>query len=387
MNESKSSQSREPLTPSRALPKPLRKLEKSSPEKTGRRESLWKGPKVDGITFSLMSKFVVCRDRFHKKVVLGLREPNRFDKKMHYGSIWHEGEELYARGKAWLPGVQKYGLKLRSEYPSSEKEIVYWTEICKKQFAVYVNHYAKDRVRMFTPALQEVPFKVVLTKTGDILRGKIDSAFISGETLWVQENKTKGEIDAEAIFATVPQNMQAMIYHVVLQLILSSKDLTEQYIEAGANKNAMLKLFDLKRKGKLKLGTIYNVVRRPLSDRYAIKQGKKETEQAFLNRLQLSIKEKASHFFHRQYIPITEQQLKEFENQILYPHLYQVNKWWNSIEADPFNPWKSPEHSKFPFGVFHGLAGGYRGDFYNLYIKGQDKTLETVDDLFPELKH
>ena len=51
------------------------------PQSKKRNTPLWKGPTEDGITQSLLSRFLVCRERFRLKVIEGLAPEDRFS---HY---------------------------------------------------------------------------------------------------------------------------------------------------------------------------------------------------------------------------------------------------------------------------------------------------------------
>ena len=53
----------------------------------------WKGPVEDGITFSLLSRWVVCRERFRLQAIEGLKEDEGFVAPIEFGSLWHEAEE------------------------------------------------------------------------------------------------------------------------------------------------------------------------------------------------------------------------------------------------------------------------------------------------------
>jgi hypothetical protein len=173
-------------------------------------------------------------------------------------------------------------------------------------------------------------------------------------------------------------------------------------------------------------GTLYNVIRRPLSDNRAIKQrkgrlikGKRvgaESEEQFIKRLEASIKANAAHYFMRWKVRIIEDRLNLFKARVLTPILEQLCDWWESIYADPFNPWvhrrfmcdpvqsnaykedgeatvatgqfrtgPNPYHYQYPWGIFNSMASGFRGDFFDLLTNGKQGNLIKVDTLFPEL--
>ncbi len=58
---------------------------------------LWKGPEVDGITFSLLSRFIACPERFRILVTEGLQPHDEFNHRIEYGNMWHTCEEAALR--------------------------------------------------------------------------------------------------------------------------------------------------------------------------------------------------------------------------------------------------------------------------------------------------
>src|SRR6185369_9120155 len=61
---------------------------------------VWAGPMdagpTGGITQSLLSMFLVCRERFRLRVIEGLHSFDRFNHRIEYGSMWHICEEVHA---------------------------------------------------------------------------------------------------------------------------------------------------------------------------------------------------------------------------------------------------------------------------------------------------
>ena len=367
---------------------------KSSPKKT---IPVWKGPDIDGITFSLLSRFLQCRERFRLRTVYGYKEEIGFEPKMEYGSMWHEGEEAVAAHGDWRQAIKAYSNKLLETYGGSEEQIHNWTSICLTQFQIYVNHYSKDRsLKTRTPLLEEVSFKVpILLPSGRsvFLRGKFDCVFLQkssasskSPTIWLQENKTKGEIDEEGIGATLQMNLQAMIYQVALrQLARYSEETISKY---QSNHPQFCDSLQQYAQNKMKIeGTLYNVVRRPLSDRYAIRQKKSETTRQFHSRLGEEIQANPKKYFLQWKAVISEKKIEEFQTKVLYPLLEQLCDWWEWIKVDPDNPWRlgNIHHFQYPWGTYHSLAGGFRGDFFNHLTKGTTRGMYVEKELFPEL--
>lgn len=149
-----------------------------------RSEPLWKGPEEDGITYSLLSRFIACRERFRLHAIEGLRPTEGFNHRLEYGSMWHICEEEYARtGK--LPsekGYEKlitYCQHLCKKFPTQQEQIQHWYSVCRLQFPIYVSFWEKhpDTVAR-TPMLQEQTFNIPYElPSGRVvrLRGKMDS--------------------------------------------------------------------------------------------------------------------------------------------------------------------------------------------------------------------
>jgi hypothetical protein len=194
-----------------ALRRPLRiDAPTDCPFDGDKRQPLWKGPQEDGITFSLLCKFLTCRERFRLRVVEGLKEDEGFKYATEFGSMWHEAEEAYAGGHNWRKKISEFYAKLREQFPADEREITKWFRICKMLFPLYINHWKADQ-RDRKPVVEEKPFRIKYPLPSGrtvILRGKIDDIHSQGKgtrrSLWVQENKTKGDrtLDAEGIGRT-----------------------------------------------------------------------------------------------------------------------------------------------------------------------------------------
>lgn len=342
-------------------------------------EPLWKGPEVTGITFSLLCKFLECRHRFWLRTICGLRPKEGWKYAMYYGSMFHECEEAYEAGRCWMTALEKYGQKTKLEFPESQKDIHKWQTLCALQFPIYVAHWKNDQnTRGIKSAIQEQKFNHVhritrvwpqfrlsnmstgpITSTWNvILKGKIDSAYLQLKEHWLKENKTKGDIDEGGISTTLRTNLQAMLYHVALPKLLPGAKIA---------------------------GTLYNVIRRPLSERSPIRQRKGEPDWIFYKRVGEKIKENPGGHFYRWPCVIRTEHVATFCNQILNPILIQLCEWWDSIKDDPFDPWKSPLHWINPNGVYYGMANGFRGDFYEFLATGDRTKVETINDLFPEL--
>jgi hypothetical protein len=358
-------------------------------------KSFWKGPLEDGITFSLLNRFLECRERFRLRVVEGLVDDDGFQKAMEYGSMWHESEAALAtKGGSWLKAAQSYRDKLISKYPDSQADIIHWYCVLKAEFPHYITRWQAQH-KANQSLLQEVAFRVPYTlPSGRVitLRGKWDQVFLRKKNIWLQENKTKGEIDEEGIMATVDENLQVMFYLIALDTYSKTPGILQL---PGLIATAQ-DLFQ----GKKLAGVLYNVIRRPLADRYAIRQKKSETKKQFYERLSAEIKSKPDHYFKRWEANIGPADIKKFKRECFDPILEGLMDWWEYIntEGNPHDPWHVDTfyreqgmyvpklHYRTPFGIYHSLAGGFRGSYFNYITKQSSRDLRTITTLYPELE-
>ena len=389
---------------------------------------VWKGPEVDGITFSLLSRFLVCRERFRVLVVKGLKPSPRFSHRMEYGNMWHVCEESFAKNHDWATttvALRDYCQGLCQRFPLQQQDVHHWCMVCMAQFPVYVDWWAKhpDVVNR-TPLLQEqvfsVPYELPSGRTVR-LRGKFDSVDLlkddEGEGIWLQENKSKGEIIEEQVRQQLRFDLQTMIYLIALGMYKSDKK------QAGNSQGYFAKTPIV--------GVRYNVVRRPLSGgegtivRHKATQGAKcpkckgsgqipckvipgqatcpkcngrqriggkpeETLEHFYSRLGGIIQAKPETYFIRWKVEVSTSDVQRFRRECLDPILEQLCSWWEVIVkgADPFDhAWRSAAiHWRHPFGVYNPLNEGGSSELDEHLATGSTAGLTKVDTLFPELQ-
>lgn len=381
-------------------------------------QPLWKGPQKDGITFSLLSKFLVCRERFRLQVIEGLQLDEGFRHQLEYGSMWHEAEEAFAGGHDWRKAVRKYRDRLRANYPADITDINKWTSVCLTTFPLYIKHWERHPdVRKRKPVLEEYAFAVPYTLPSGrmiLLRGKWDCVFEQSRELFLQENKSKGRIDIEGIQGTVHQNLQTMLYQIALR---TWREDWQEYETPGWTSLPVppQTLFTAFEKDYPIKGVLYNVVRRPLSDFHAIKQRKgrlvnklykgkpiknkstgknvkeakrvgAESDEQFYKRLGESISATPDEYFMRWKVTLTDRDVERFKERVFNPIMEQLCDWWEWVESNPTNPFVSGSlHWQSPWGVYNSLGMGFRGDFFDLLTKGSRANLHKVKTLFPEL--
>jgi hypothetical protein len=356
----------------------------------------WKGPEVDGITQSLLSKFLVCRERFRIQVIEGWKPADRFSKGLEYGNMWHICEEHFAAGNDWLQPLTQYCARLCKKYPTDQQEIDKWYNVCKIQFPVYVDFWSKHAdVRSRTPLLQEENFKVPYELPSGrvvLLRGKFDSVDLIGKGksagIYLQENKSKGDIDEEKMRRQLESgfDLQTMMYLIALENLEA---------ERGTNKIEIVR-HPVK-------GVRYNVVRRPLSGGKGSirqKQGSKnvpaETASEFYDRLKTDyIEAEPEYFFMRWKVEVSEQDIERFKQQCFNPLLEQLCCWYDvmtlgevkaEIETINYVGGKNLTHYRMPSGIYNPLTEGRETEYDEYLLTGNTVGLERVKNLFPELE-
>jgi hypothetical protein len=330
-------------------------------------------PMKDGVTQSLLQKFKVDKDRFHKHSVLNLRETNRKEA-MEYGSIFHKLIEVgslmgnkYTRSKILESATLLFQEKLR------DTESAMLVKIAIAQYDKY-RTWEKTRPQykvleaepIFRENFRLPPFVFnpndcitlrVPENTTFPLRGRIDEVLEIDGQMWIQENKTKSRIDVSFLQDTIPCNLQVMFYALCSELKYS-------------------------RPCK---GVIYNVIRKP-----QLRQKVKESDKDFITRIGEDIDAQPNHYFIRFQYEFAPNDVKKWTREELLPLLYEVFFWWKSIEANPLNPWgdeKSPNplHGRKSFGVYDPMVDG-KGEFYELIVNNKKTNLVESKELFPELK-
>lgn len=351
---------------------------------------VWKGPLVDGVTQSLLSRYVVCKHRFKLLAIDGLKEQQEFSHRLEYGSMWHVCEDALGQGKAWDKPLRQYCQELCLKYSTARREIDKWYKICKVEFPLYVDYWknhsdVKNRQAISHEEVFDIPCKL---PSGRVvrLRGKFDGVDKIGKEICLQENKVKGDIDEDKIMSELPSNLQTMMYVAALNI-----------------------------RGQMPSAVRYNVIRRPLSDwqhKFSIRQrkGRKtkaglvgvETDEEFHIRLGKLIEDNASSFFMRWRVPITTIDLTRFCFECLYPLLENLCddfEWWVACfnpenELDIFDykarellcPQHKRRHWRLPFGVYNAQLEGRKGAYYDYINTGNKRGLEQVESLFGELQ-
>ena len=369
------------------MPSLSKSLRKASSKKSTL-GSVWKGPEEDGITYSLLSRFLCCRERFRLLVVEGLQEEDRFNHRIEYGQMWHTCEESLARlprGSGWQEVLKTHCQSLCSRYPLQQEQVQHWYNVCKVQFPSYLQYWAKHSdVKDRAPLLQEQVFDMPYElPSGRVvrLRGKWDAVDLVGKSkraaIYLQENKTKGDIVEEQLKKQLQSDLQTMLYLVALMAVSST---------GLARKGG---IHDVALRGSRIAGVRYNVVRRPLSGgRDSIRQKQDESAKEFYVRLGGLIADHPEHYFMRWRVEVSPADIRSFRHRCLDPLLENLCDWWCWITspAGQRDPFGDHVHWQTPYGVYNVLLEGGSTPLDEYLATGSELGLRHTDCLFPELE-
>lgn len=313
-----------------------------------------------GISFSMLSKFLNCRERFRLYSVEGMREEGSAKENMDFGTYFHELIELHAQHPTLSPsGVIRKAVKGTLLKPDTKAT-------ADTLFKKYCWWYSESRYEYFS---QEDEFRVPYTlPNGRIVHlvGKTDEIPWSPEqpnTLWIQENKTKEKVNVHKIESGVPYDLQTMMYAICVEL-----------------------------KYQMPVtGIVYNVIRKPTHrPKKDPKTKKMETQAQFQKRLGEEIENNPKHFFMRWEMLLTKKHMDRFKRNVFDPHLMQLVEWWDSIKHDPFSPWVRQDgtpnvhHWERPFGVYEPMTNGL-GPFFDLITRNRRLGVTKGNEPFREL--
>jgi len=312
----------------------------------------------DGLSQSLMNRFIDCRETFRLYAVEGFRTAS-VRRARDFGTIYHKLVELHARGK---PIKTHFPAWLKRKYsrlsPEDRKYIRLDAKVAQMMFEEY-RRALPDRYKYI--AAEETFTEELKLPNGKIvkMRGRTDELIDRGKNgIWIQENKTKQRIDMLFIEDTLRRNLQTMLYAWAMQ----------------------------KRYGRPVTGIVYNVIRQPSQRRK-----EDETEDQFVDRIRQDVRKRPSHYFQRRKVDLTREHHRHWMNSELIPLVNHICAWWESIKNDPFHPWATadglpnPHHFARPFGIYSPMSNG-RGDFYEYKLYGKRTNIVIEDNPFGELE-
>lgn len=345
---------------------------------------LWTGPcgtgPNGGITQSMLSRFLSCRERFRLWYVCGLEPHRRWNHRLGYGSMWHACEEGWSRNGEWDTALEAHTRAALRQYPLQQEEILKWHQICAVQFPEYVCYWQDhpdvlNRKPLMQEQVFDVPYTLPSARTVR-LRGKWDSVDLIDGGVWLQENKTKGDVDKVQIERQLTFDLQTMTYLVALGIE------TQNLGEASVKTYPPI------------CGVRYNVVRRPLSGgkgtirpHTATRSKPAETDEQFYERLRRDyIAAEPDYWFFRVRVGITAHDIEVFRKSCLEPLLDTVCWWYSEVTAQRPGVGYPLMNYRTPFGVYSALEEGGSTEYDGYLATGSEVGLRRTESLFEELQ-
>jgi hypothetical protein len=365
-------------------------------------EPLWKGPMDDspmgGITQSMLGRFLVCRERFRLHYIEGLQPIPKFQSAIEVGNMWHACEEALARVdvkhmkgdyRPWEEPLLAYAKLTAAKYANDGKDVEKWYLWVKHMFPEYVAYWNthKDVVNR-TPLMQEQVFHVPYTlPSGRVvyLKGKYDAVDLikdsqRGPGIYLQENKTKGDLDQPKITRQLGFDLQTMMYLLALSIEMKIMDAGSAPIR-GVRYNCVWRNMPIRRHKekvtvkKLKSGDVRTVVPEETWDHYW---------ERFLNEY---VRDEPQLWFKRWQVDVTPADVRKFQTKCLDPILEQLCTWyeWITQSGDDVLNCIGP-HWVHPHGVYNALNEGGSTDVDEHIYTGSLVGLRKVNTLFEELQ-
>jgi hypothetical protein len=351
---------------------------------------IWAGPAGGGpnggVTQSLLGRYLSCKERFRVYAIEGWKTADKFSPPMDFGNMWHTMEEAHAAGTDPEKFLVESVEKLREKYPFQQDEITLWAEKALSLFPRYVEHWRLhpdviDRTPLLQEQVFDVPYQLPSGRSIR-LRGKWDSVDLigrgKGSGIYIQENKTKSQIDQGKVQGQLRFDLQTMLYMIALQAYSST--LRDRMKWEKTNYPA---------------GVRYNVVRRAAHKSVESMMKKFEEDRE---------DHRIGEWFARWKVEISAADVTRFKTQCLDPvleNLLDDYEWWNfcitgkkdNKKFDQYTylgrekvfPHHTARHFRLPYGIYSPVAEGGFGDVDYYLEDGSTIGLKRVESLFPEL--
>jgi hypothetical protein len=235
------------------------------------------------------------------------------------------------------------------------------------------------------------------------LRGKMDGVNVVTKVkqhagVWLQENKTKGDVNREKIMRQLRFDFQTMFYLTVLDLLQQYASEATEFDTEKSKVPTVSEWCGFKLPKGNPRGVMYNVIKRPLSGGKGTivqKKGSKnvppETKAEYYARVAQYIKDEPAEFFMRWDSIVPHTDIETFKTRCLFPILEELCNWWSWMETNPPDPFDKEmlqhgcAHWQHPYGIFNVLNEGGSTDLDEYLETGSTLGLQRTTNLFPEL--
>lgn len=322
------------------------------------KDPIWKGPSVDGVTQSLMTKFLQCPYEFYMGAIMGLRRKD-VDPNLIWGDAFHIGLEHYLE-KGNKPLAQLLASQRLKELEAETGiKVAYGQQTVAKMLEIYDPGYFND--------YPEIKTEISLDSERDYrglkikFRGKTDVLGANSKEEIIGDHKAKGKfLDVQSLMRETTHNLQVNLYC----------DICDVYT------------------------FIYDVVRIPLTQyRYPPRKVKEKLpnyiERVFTERSNIDmypIERNKRAWFSQWIIRKTKDEVQACMNRTILPIAYRMQLWFDHVMKHGPNSFNELHFCK-PLRMFDpSYSNRYKTDFYEWQI-GQDELEDypKIDTAFPEL--
>ena len=178
----------------------------------------WKGPYDEGITQSIINRFLECPYRFYIYTILGLEEQQELHPNLVWGSIAHKGLEILIKNPKlssdftdsdWVEVDQAIDDLIDKDYPNCPPNYPISIKLMMRE---YDDSYKEEYKFLTEVVFEESYLHPVYGKV--LLRGMADGLSLENEVL--VEHKCKGKIDPLLSRLETPVDFQVQLYCLML---------------------------------------------------------------------------------------------------------------------------------------------------------------------------
>ncbi len=284
-------------------------------ERTKGRDQVFYDMEEDGLTQSLMSMWLSCRQKarlylqgwdskYHKEALI--------DGNIGHGVLEYAYTDIMKKKLAAPPSerwARSYSTRVQEQwYKENARPSMEVREMVEKACAVmdvmlplYFDYWRNDFDKKKWVSLEEkftLPIEVGQggNKVTIPMRGKKDGTFLTSKGIWLFETKFKAMIDEFGMSETLSFETQVMLY------------LTQTWASLPDRQTPR--------------GCLYNVIRRP-----GTKRKVKESIPDFAKRIKADVEKRPEFYFTRLESPTTPQDLKAFRAE-LEDMVLDMYLWW-----------------------------------------------------------
>lgn len=291
---------------------------------------IWKGPFVEGVRGSSLTKFDDCLDRF-LLMIKGYRAPKAYDKKIYCGDLWHKGMDgpLAQREQR----MRAFFENTLNDNPKRKNEIIEMTKLVNGVYKIF-----REVHNFGDPHKTEYNFRCKpIDGCPVIVKGTMDGVTVPGNEGYIREWKVRGTVSDYEI-DRLGFSYQTMTYHSCFR----------------------------KMHGHKAEGTQYCLIQRPLGNRDAPKFRKtKETKDEFYKRVWDQIRDNPDKYLKVVSRPVTNEEIDHFEKMWLSPILNYLGWWWYCQCIG------RPElafHRRTPWGLYSNVRQKRIDDYDDYYL-------------------